>query len=60
MTFLFDAPRKVGSVKIISLVKEVPSGKLTIAMGNPPFEDVSPIKKWWFSIAMFLGTFLRM
>ena len=22
-----------------------------IAMGNPPFEDVSPIKNWWFSIA---------
>ena len=23
-------------------------------MGNPPFEDVSPIKKWWFSIAMLV------
>ena len=23
-------------------------------MGNPPFEDVSPILKWWFSIAMLV------
>ena len=23
-------------------------------MGNPPFEDVSPIEKWWFSIAMLV------
>jgi len=27
-----------------------------IAMGNPPFEDVSPIKDWWFSIAMLVTT----
>jgi len=23
-------------------------------MGNPPFEDVSPLKKWWFSLAMLV------
>ena len=23
-------------------------------MGNPPFEDVSPIKNWWFSSAMLV------
>jgi len=23
-------------------------------MGNPPFEDVSLIEKWWFSVAMLV------
>ena len=29
--------------------------QIKIAMGNPAFDDVSPIKKWWFSIAMLVG-----
>ena len=28
--------------------------KINIAMGNPPFEDVSPIKDGFFSIAMLV------
>ena len=33
-----------------------PSKKLNsyVFFANPPFEDVSPIKKWWFSIAMLV------
>ena len=38
----------------MKIIGRITLPETNIAKGNPPFEDVCPIKKLWFSIAMLV------